>query len=927
MPQHLPATATLAALTLLITACGAKEPSTPSQGDTVPVAITIAAGNAQQAAPSASVAIPVAVKVTNAAGQPLSGVTVTFRVDSGGGSITSKSAVTSSAGTASPGIWTLGSTAGRNVLMATVGSLTPIRISATAVGGSGTVPTQAIGAGGGILEITTAGHPYQGLQLNVPAGAFSGAGSWSIGLATNAPTPVLPTGFTVAGPPLLIQTTQRRADRLMTLRIPVTRVAGTASIFVMLDPVRNRMEMVPIVASDQTSITVAAAHFNGSLIAGPPSPGSFRDAAVRPGSIQSYGFRVNVLLTALGISPANLNLAASLWPAPEGGSYAFPEGHGPAIPLMSIWGSIQNQPFGTAIKTVPMIGTLADTAALAGLMIMAKRHFTGSAASSAVLSDLAALFGALTPTNRDELSSLNLRGMMLTSRLPQLMLFPERLADVPTGRVGRAMFAALARFTPSTLWFSAPSEPMGTGQLTLGSSGFLSRTSKQTVDGPPFTAEAVLPIGGSFLFPLEQYADVPPLVMNALNASGASRQSQNNALAAQAGFPPVRLELQGTAGAGWAPDDNPIVIRDTTAKLRAVCDGCTSAIPPYAEPLQQTLATSSGPCAGGVFGFYGPACGASTMFDALGLGNATGGVLASVSVPDIVGQPMVAYRSLVPLNAPIIRRILRVLPDSQRVGIDSLVSVSAPVVNPPTQGYGMEWDWGDGSAHTLNQNVSTATHRYATSGKFTITTTLKRSNTAVLPGLSLAVAKARVEVAGESFAVWRITAVTVTPDVVPLTVGQQGTYSAIMTPFHGDSAFWGQIMRGEREGAMLFATKDVPLSIHRGLYMLPDPHTDFALIPAMPPLMISLADISSRNLLGSALLPAGAYTESGSMPDNGQITGVGRGGGGYSQVAITITPTGASGVIDKTYQVTGGMPLRVLYSWKTRITFQAVRVR
>ncbi len=63
------------------------------------------------------------------------------------------------------------------------------------------------------------------------------------------------------------------------------------------------------------------------------------------------------------------------------------------------------------------------------------------------------------------------------------------------------------------------------------------------------------------------------------------------------------------------------------------------------------------------------------------------------------------------------------------------------------------------------------------------------------------------------------------------------------------------------------------------------------------------------------------------MPGNGQITGVSRFGSGYSQVAITITPTGASGVIDKTYQVTGGMTPHVLYSWKTRITFQAVRVR
>ena len=168
---------------------------------------------------------------------------------------------------------------------------------------------------------------------------------------------------------------------------------------------------------------------------------------------------------------------------------------------------------------------------------MAKRHFNGTAPVSGVLSDLAALYASLTPFSRDELTSLNLRGMLLTARLPQLMLFPERLSDVPTGRVGRGMFATLVRLTPSTLWFTAPADPQNAGQLTLGSSGFLSRAFKQTADGQSTPAEAVLPVGGSFLFPLELYADVPAMVSNALSSVGNLRQTLNNQMAALAGFP------------------------------------------------------------------------------------------------------------------------------------------------------------------------------------------------------------------------------------------------------------------------------------------------------------------------------------------------------------------------------------------------------
>ncbi|MEI2721896.1 MAG: hypothetical protein V9E87_17565 [Gemmatimonadales bacterium] len=56
--------------------------------------------------------------------------------------------------------------------------------------------------------------------------------------------------------------------------------------------------------------------------------------------------------------------------------------------------------------------------------------------------------------------------------------------------------------------------------------------------------------------------------------------------------------------------------------------------------------------------------------------------------------------------------------------------------------------------------------------------------------------------------------------------------------------FWNQIKRGERDGVLVFATQDAPLSVHRGLWMLPDPHTDFATIPAMPQVM--LADGADR---------------------------------------------------------------------------------
>ena len=87
-----------------------------------PASIAIAAGNNQQAAPNTPVAAPPTVLVRDVNDNPVGGVTVTFEVVSGGGSITGASTTTNNNGIAQVGSWTLGSS-GSNELRATaVGS-------------------------------------------------------------------------------------------------------------------------------------------------------------------------------------------------------------------------------------------------------------------------------------------------------------------------------------------------------------------------------------------------------------------------------------------------------------------------------------------------------------------------------------------------------------------------------------------------------------------------------------------------------------------------------------------------------------------------------------------------------------------------------------------------------------------------------------
>lgn len=108
-------------------------------------AMAIAPGNTadgQSGTLNQPVAVRPAVIVTDVHGNGVGGVSVTFAVTAGGGSVTGGTVVTGASGVATVGSWTLGSTIGVNTLTASVGSLTPVIFTANGV----TDPCQPAGA-------------------------------------------------------------------------------------------------------------------------------------------------------------------------------------------------------------------------------------------------------------------------------------------------------------------------------------------------------------------------------------------------------------------------------------------------------------------------------------------------------------------------------------------------------------------------------------------------------------------------------------------------------------------------------------------------------------------------------------------------------------------------------------------------------------
>lgn len=112
------------------------------------VATTIVAnsGTSISGVAGAAVAPAPSVIVRDQNENAMGGETVTFAAVSGGGSVTGTSVTTDASGVATVGAWTLGATAGANVLTATLGSLT-VTFNATGAAGAAASLTKSAGDG------------------------------------------------------------------------------------------------------------------------------------------------------------------------------------------------------------------------------------------------------------------------------------------------------------------------------------------------------------------------------------------------------------------------------------------------------------------------------------------------------------------------------------------------------------------------------------------------------------------------------------------------------------------------------------------------------------------------------------------------------------------------------------------------------------
>src|SRR5207249_3252735 len=207
--------------------------------------IALNGGNNQSATAGTAVAIEPSVIVRDANGNPVGGVSVTFAVASGGGTVTPTTSVTTGAnGIAAVTSWILGPTAGPNSLTATASGLTGSPVTFTATGTTGAASSITLNAGNnqsataGTTVATPAsvivrdanGNPVAGVSVTFAVASGGGTVSPTAPVTTNASGIAAVTSWTLgptAGPNSLTATATGLAGSPVTFT--ATGTAGAAA--------------------------------------------------------------------------------------------------------------------------------------------------------------------------------------------------------------------------------------------------------------------------------------------------------------------------------------------------------------------------------------------------------------------------------------------------------------------------------------------------------------------------------------------------------------------------------------------------------------------------------------------------------------------------------------------------------------------------
>lgn len=293
--------------------------------------ITKGAGDNQSALIGTNVAVAPSVKVVDAFGNAVPGVTVTFTVGSGGGLVNGGTATTGADGTASVASWRLGTTIGANTLVAsasgglsvtfsatsTVGAaatitLTPSTIGQKLIGQTTQLSATVADASGNVLTNPVVGYTTSNTAIATvsSSGLVTAVGAGTATITATVGTAVASVAITVIGHPAGTGVT----STINFNSIPTSDIAFTNDAMLVTVPGLQKVFVYDASGTTQTGVVSLG---GGASLLVAPSRAAGPAVAISPGSTSRILFIDPATATIIDSLTVN-DLVTSATMTPDG---------------------------------------------------------------------------------------------------------------------------------------------------------------------------------------------------------------------------------------------------------------------------------------------------------------------------------------------------------------------------------------------------------------------------------------------------------------------------------------------------------------------------------------------------------------------------------------------------------------------------------
>ncbi len=197
--------------------------------------------------------------------------------------------------------------------------------------------TQTIGTTSGLLKFTKPGDPLNGISVNVADSTFNESKTFEIAYST-IKTHKFNQYFKPISPLITISNGGGYSNKIIEVRIPAKVPAGEYPLAFFYDESNGKLESVPVLFYDDSTVTIGSRHFETSkLFAGNGKRSVNFLQADKPYSKMVISSISESIINATPIISSGFKIGVDNWEFINDGSYLAPEGHCAGQSIAAMW--------------------------------------------------------------------------------------------------------------------------------------------------------------------------------------------------------------------------------------------------------------------------------------------------------------------------------------------------------------------------------------------------------------------------------------------------------------------------------------------------------------------------------------------------------------------------------------------------------------